>query len=205
MNRIIYINEDNLLNIFSYLIDCPSTILGTIWDKNGNLNIIYDKEFIKKYQYIIFKLMSDEMYYINTYNKKIDYLIDFHILYNNQNKTHNINYYLKFIYDNYVTNFGYNSIISNNILNLLQDINNIDVYLNINYHLDHIKILTNYIHQFELCKLQMEYIKKIKFWTLYFKHYLMYINNDLSLFKVSSLLNFIQMEYNTVHYWLHDF
>lgn len=191
-------NNLNLsLKIAEYLLEPAILIIDHKYDKLNNLTIIIDKNFTN----------SQITYYIEyLYHKfTINYFID-KIKKNNENilcslifEVLNLNAFMKivkhqvYIKNNYLKIYMPNTLLNLNILNSEYVISSLNLSLNENkyYNIKKLEYTFNkYILDTKIKNLQIN----MRYWGLYFSQYLEIINNDLSLFSVQELLNFIEDE-----------
>lgn len=190
MNKLVKLdNLDIILKISEYLLEPAIVIDGHYYNNNGNFKLQINKKFINDQIDDVKKILSNKYY-----NKQN---IFFNIIQDINQKNifwrkikHNIYINNKYIYKHWLESYFYivdsnsYSFYSKSLYYLISppvkyyDIKNIEVFLEM-FHKT-MKIKTFQYH--------------MKYWGGYFNTYLENINNDLTKFKVTNLINFIKEE-----------
>ncbi len=195
----IFNNLDISLHICKYMLEPGIYILNHSYNNKNELHLNLDKDYVEKqingyldylyYKYSerlnyklkknnIFLLLSNDIYEMNYYwriNNHNIYINDIYLIkyfnkhFNIYNNKHIAEYKYRLTYNYKYLKKGYNK-------------KNIELYFEDIYNEIRIKNHQNII----------------MYWNTYFMEYLCNINNDLSQFKVSTLMNFIREEENII-------
>lgn len=205
----VFDNAEIILNISKYLIEPAILILDHHYTKDNKIQIIIDNNYNNSQ-------IDNYLMYINSIlNNKLSMwlLLDSFTLFlkiiddiNHQNLFWRNSGHTVYFDDNYLKNKW----IKNKCYTLDPTTYNTYIKNYYNYfQLDKLYIINDYnlirqhietkIYLFERDTKIYELQFMMKYWQIYFQDYLYIIDNDLSLFKVSDLIDFINTEENIFH------
>lgn len=194
-------NYELICNISKYLIEPAILISNHYYTFDNKLKFIKDKKFSQDQ-------INNYLYYIKNKLNNINSQLDpFELFLNIINDINNLNLFWRcnghtvyfdevYIQKNWMKTITYN-INPNSFYKYKQNFYNFIQINKLNYQNNMNKIIQQlkrkiilYENAIKIKELQF----RMKWWNVYFQDYLLLINNDLNLFKVSSLIHFIRSE-----------
>ncbi len=194
----IEINADICDIIIDFLLDPPILIKSNKYDINGNIELITERDINS---IIVFKNKIK-----NVNSEWLEYITNSILI---QNKKWllegNIYFGTEFIFNEWKKTYLYKldnskeslSNYSNEFFTFLrQKTNNITYLNNISEYLEKLKqVINEFNNKIKISELQF----RMRYINIYFKDYLILINQDLNQFKVNDLLEFINTEENILY------
>lgn len=193
----IFNNLDLVLNISQYLIKPSMLITGHYYNKNGELHLTYDKEYLETQVKSYIKILSNKY----KYNSNLLFHSNYNILlFTILDEIHDINTFWRKINHSIYIDLNYIKYINREygIYSYIHQENKISkIYLNKFYSLFNgydLNLITKNVDKFLFNLRLYKYRHDICYIQSEFDEFLEFYNYDLSKFKPSSLLDFIKRE-----------